>query len=754
MGDCWNYSNSRYGKNKHTSMDTKRYSNRNQDKYGFSSNNVYGYNNSSKICGIINLGNNCYLNSGLQILASCRELVYELKKINSDRKIIPYIRNAVNALLTQNMYDPSQFMDYFCSMNSDFIRGAQCCSQNFIRTLINNMNKDLLYTNCEIVNGNNQYNPSGNEYTEYIKFISAEKIFPESKIQSIFSGITKSFSKGKCRYCYMPIENYSFNYFIDYNLYLDDCGYRCNFSEVLKSNIGCAADLSMDCPNPNCRRNISIKEVTKFIKLPDILIFTLERYQGETNDVRIKPDAYIYLNEYIDDSLKSQCTKYELFAINIRYGKSANFGHEICQVKRDGIWYEINDREGYRINGPSNEDSSYGLFYRKADNYSKNDYSPIYVDNMNKNTKNFDDYNFGSNEIRTDIKKKDIKDEIKEINDLLSGGKSSTVVKTNNYKNQKFTRIKNYGHKEFNSGFQILYLIEEFKTEIQKFDKKGKFLTNIMKDAFETFKNDKEYDTFQLLSLKSKEKFTESIKTSLGFIINTIFAINDEFKKEQNSFYTTKLKYENVINNKKNELSELKKFMKCFNSESKILSFFSCIIRIYFKGKCPNKSCTNNKIDSYSFEYFINQNIVLNNTNKMINSFSDILDNNNQNSEPSIEKCPKCKRDIKVEITKKIIKLPEILIFSIENKDKTTAIRPDISIDMKKFIEPSLADYNTKYELIAVTSMTKDCYDYKHYCQVKVDGKWYEVYDNNYKEINPPNYNSDVDGLLYRRIKK
>ena len=90
----------------------------------------------------------------------------------------------------------------------------------------------------------------------------------------------------------------------------------------------------------------------------------------------------------------------------------------------------------------------------------------------------------------------------------------------------------------------------------------------------------------------------------------------------------------------------------------------------------------------------------------MINSFSDILDNNNQNSEPSIEKCPKCKRDIKVEITKKIIKLPEILIFSIENKDKTTAIRPDISLDMKKFIEPSLTDYNTKYELALIVILS------------------------------------------------
>ena len=376
------------------------------------------------------------------------------------------------------------------------------------------------------------------------------------------------------------------------------------------------------------------------------------------------------------------------------------------------------------------------------------------MDNTNKNNKNFEDYNFDSNEIRTDIKKKDIKDEIKEINDLLSGGKSSTVVKTNNNKNQKFTRIKNYGHKEFNSGFQILYLIEEFKTELQKFDKKGKFLTNIMKDAFETFKNDKEYDTYQLLSLKSKEKFVEKIKTSIGFIINTIFAINDEFKKELNFSHTTNLKYENVINNKKNESSELKKFMKSFNSESKILSFFSCIIRIYSKGKCPNKYCTNNKIDSYTFKYFISQNIVLNNTNKMINSFSDLLDTNNKNSEQSTIKCPSCKRDTKVEITKKIIKLPEILIFSIENKDKSTSIRPDISIDMKKFIEPSLTDCNTKYELIAVTSMTKEYYDYKYYCQVKVDGKWYEIYDNNYKEINSPNYNSDVYGLLYRKIKK
>ena len=42
----------------------------------------------------------------------------------------------------------------------------------------------------------------------------------------------------------------------------------------------------------------------------------------------------IYLKKFIDKNLKVDCTDYELFAINIRYGRTANFGHEICQIKR------------------------------------------------------------------------------------------------------------------------------------------------------------------------------------------------------------------------------------------------------------------------------------------------------------------------------------------------------------------------------------------------------------------------------------
>ena len=465
---CYNNASSvsRYGKSMDKSMDTKRIA----PTKNFASSKSYvneSEDSSSKICGIINLGNNCYLNSGLQILASCDELIYELYNTDSNQRIIPHIKNAINSLLTEKIYNPNSFIDYFCSKNSDFIRGSQCCSQNFIRTLIRNMNLDCL-NQKDIVNRNAQYNPSGKEKEEYEKFLNINKIYPESKIQSIFSGITKSYSQGKCQ-CKTIIDNYSFSYFIDLNIYLDEIDSNCNFSDVLYSNIGGANNLSMNCPG--CRREINLKEYTKFIKLPNILIFTLERYQGQTNNVEINPNP-INLNKYIDKNLTVDCTNYELFAINIRYGKTANFGHEICQVKRNGIWYEINDRYGKKIKNTSHYDCSYGLFYRKINNKSLKDYPSF-------NWNNFK--------------------ETKEKDDCVAAETTKFVQKKeSNDKNQKYSKV-------LNSGLNIISLFYEFKNE-----NKGKNQIKLIKDAIDII-FDKEVDLNKIKEdIKSKFKEEES----------------------------------------------------------------------------------------------------------------------------------------------------------------------------------------------------------------------------------------------------
>ena len=323
-----------------------------------------------KPCGIINYGNNCYLNSGLQILAACDKFVEELKndKYNESR-LIKLLNDAFNNILKGDLYDPKDFLDYFCSINLEFF-GSQSCSQNFIRTLLKNINSELIKSRINIIDKYMQYTPNKYEEKNYFKFISNNHIFPESKALSIFSGLSKSHSNGNCPKCGNKIEEISFSYFIDLNIYLDRINKKCNFTDVLDENFGKKNILTLNCPK--CDKEIKINEETKIIKLPDILIFTLERYQDQTNNVEIIPEDNINMRNYIDKSIININTNYELFAINIRFGNNRNFGHEICQIKRNGKWYEVNDTISYEKN-ISHNSNSYGLFYkRKQENFNLN----------------------------------------------------------------------------------------------------------------------------------------------------------------------------------------------------------------------------------------------------------------------------------------------------------------------------------------------------------------------------------------------
>jgi ubiquitin C-terminal hydrolase len=322
--------------------------------------NMKDYQNKEiNLCKIKNYGNNCYLNSGLQILVSCKIFVEELKKYNTNKILTNLTKQAIHKLLNEKNYDPKELLIYFSRINNEFTL-VQSCSQNFIRTLLKNLNYELLLTNENLILENKQYKPkSENEYDKYISFIISNKIFPESSLLSIFSGMTKSHSKSICRYCNESIEEFSFCYFIDQIMYLDNNKYICNFSDVLKNNFE-KNNLIMNCPK--CSKEININEETKIIKLPEILIFTLERYQGEYNEVEIIPDEYIDMRNYVDTFFIE--TKYELIAINIRIGKQKNFGHEICQVKRQGKWFELNDEKvDKKIKSYNNY--SYGLFYKR-----------------------------------------------------------------------------------------------------------------------------------------------------------------------------------------------------------------------------------------------------------------------------------------------------------------------------------------------------------------------------------------------------
>jgi len=316
------------------------------------------------ICGIENIGNNCYLNSGLQILARCSSFVEKLQVFYSaNYPFIALLYDAfINLLTKKEHYNPLPFVNKFCSINKEFNVGEQSCSQNFIRTVLNNVNHEIVPSNINVIKSYINYSPKDlKEKNSYNYYIKQNQILPESEALSVFSGILKSHIKGTCKKCGNSIDNYSFCYFIDQNMYLDSIFKPCYFDQVIKENIS-NNDAIMDCQK--CDGKVKIEEKTKIAKLPEILIFTLERYLNGTNNIKVIPNEVLELKPYIDDNLSTDSTKYDLFAKNIRFGSTKKFGHEICQIKIDSKWYEFNDST-ISLKKYDHDDCTYGLFYKK-----------------------------------------------------------------------------------------------------------------------------------------------------------------------------------------------------------------------------------------------------------------------------------------------------------------------------------------------------------------------------------------------------
>ena len=322
--------------------------------------------NEKDLCGIKNIGNNCYLNSGLQILARCSSFSKKLAPFNSNKyPFIMHLYQVFESLLNKKEYDPSLFVKYFCEKNKDFVKGEQSCSQNFIRTVLNNVNDEIKSSKSNCINSYTNYYPiDPNEKKAYKTYIEENNIYPESSALYTFTGILKSHTVGQCDSCKNIFNKYTFCYFIDQNMYLDNLHSRCNFQKVINENLPPYNNIEMECLH--CKSIMKIKEETKLVKLPEILIFTLERFLGGPNKVEIIPDDILDLGPYIDPNLKEVDTIYELFAINIRFGSTKNWGHEICQIKLDGgYWYEFNDNTT-SLKKRDYNNSSYGLYYRKV----------------------------------------------------------------------------------------------------------------------------------------------------------------------------------------------------------------------------------------------------------------------------------------------------------------------------------------------------------------------------------------------------
>jgi len=493
-------------------------------------------------------------------------------------------------------------------------------------------------------------------------------------------------------------------------MYLNEIQVDCNFSDVLKANIGNGNTLTMDCPK--CNKEIIIKDETKYIKLPDILIFTLERYQGPTNKVLITPDEFLDIKNYTDKSIKTDSFIYELFAINIRFGSTANYGHEICQVKRNDKWYEINDTRGYQISNISYFDCSYGLFYKKKKNQI-NETNSILSNSIKINTSFQQNWFYSIWNFITSP-----------LYSLFSKEKNDFIC--------------------FKQGLYIISSCDLIMEELSRINIKSCNLISVTKKTILKIIEQNIYDDSDFINefLNDNKVYKLEKKYNLqSFIEFLIYNMNTEFVKIKYNLLDEKdLEYRSI---KSEEIKEYKAFIDKIFPQSSILFSFSSIIKNYNYAKCQ----CGNIIEGYSFENKINQKISVDNFSNT--NFSFILNESFLDKNKRIF-CDKCNKKIKLKITRKYIKLGKVLIFTLENDNKNVNIHPSEIIDLKNYVDTSLNNEKTIYELFAINIRLDIKENAKnHICKIKKYGKWYEIGNMDRIKDNNKQY---ICGLFYKIV--
>ena len=265
--------------------------------------------------GIKSIKNYSYFISGLQIIASC-EII---KKILNDRR---YNENKFIYLLN----------DTFEKLNHNHSSPLLDCS-NLCEYLIQN----------GILNSNNKEGDSQAFIEILIKNIN-EAI--DIDFLSIFSFRTEIL--GQCYYCKKEInkkDDISFD--ITKKIKFDNTR---KYIDIIEQKIRSRNEILC----PYCYNKI--EEYNKKVKLPEILIFSIEK--NEKNKL---------IKFFVENEVMMQGVRYQLFAINIKLEKNPQTIHYICQVEMEGRWYEINNEYVRTIIRPGEgcNDRICGLFYKK-----------------------------------------------------------------------------------------------------------------------------------------------------------------------------------------------------------------------------------------------------------------------------------------------------------------------------------------------------------------------------------------------------
>ena len=200
----------------------------------------------------------------------------------------------------------------------------------------------------------------------YRKYVDYCKSTEDSIILDIFYGNLINILTCQCGY-----QSYSFENIMDIPLLFnnDDNDKNVNISNMLKlyfedSNVEWGAKCV------KCKIKRSHVKMTKFYKLPEVLILSLQRInqrRRKKNNSIVNFSEDLDMKEYVDTG--SSCSKdcaYQLYGLAYHKG-DIDFGHYYARILINGQWVEFNDSR-VQLSGDFRKDREYVylLFYRKV----------------------------------------------------------------------------------------------------------------------------------------------------------------------------------------------------------------------------------------------------------------------------------------------------------------------------------------------------------------------------------------------------
>ena len=335
----------------------------------------------NSLCGMKNLINTCYINSSLQILIHIPEFIKIIRR-NSDfeQNIISEINKIFDQILEKYkdyrpVINPSSLVNYFKfnSNHPEYANYSQKDSEMFLEELIWDINIEL--GNLNIQRTNNPYlNINNKKAIIFADYIRESEIETNFEINDLF--YVYFIHEKKCKNCEYATYYFDQSPGLKLNFEQTKNKTQIDLSKLLMDNFNNPINIKSKLLCQNCRECSDIIETTKIVKLPKILILTLQKINYESTQKTpwiVKDIKRIGIRGYVDISLiENESCLYEIFAINNHLGNSPKSGHYFSQIYLDTPkgpkgWYCFNDESVSKSYDFSPNLNNYILFYKQLD---------------------------------------------------------------------------------------------------------------------------------------------------------------------------------------------------------------------------------------------------------------------------------------------------------------------------------------------------------------------------------------------------